>query len=124
MPWRPRVPTRWPSWNVPIFALCSVAQGIGLLVSTDAYTSGTYTVAHRTLGLHFWGVVLIVAGVLALTFVNELVAAVLVAALTSWLLMIVAALLTGDAETGPPVWLVGIVVAVISGVGRRGTRPR
>lgn len=125
MPWHPRLPSGWPSWNVPIAGITAIYVGAGPLLAPDAYRGGTYQIVDAWLGPRAWGALLVLVGVAVLVWVNRWVAGALAAVCLTWALMLAGSVIIGEGQgkTGHG-WIVGCAAMVLVAIVRRGTTPR
>lgn len=125
MPSRGSFLSRYPSTNVPVFAIGAAVYGALMAASSDnQYRAKVYESIFQIAPRVVWGVVFVVVGVAVLVKVNLATTLALTATLFLWSALIFASLITnvGDVPFAAPVLPCSMSVALGLSVSRRGIR--
>ena len=114
---------RYATGNVPITAAGVLVLGfIFLLSPSTAFVSPGFRYVFNGLPQQWWGVLFIVAGVLALVFVDWLAVFALMAVVLAYAAWWCAAWTAGLASPSGWVWLMIVALQLVIAVSRRGIR--
>lgn len=117
--------SRYPSTNVPVFAVGSAVYGALMAVSSEAqYRAKVYQLIFDIAPRFVWAALFLTAGIAVLVRVNLVTTLALTAVLFLWSALILASLIVhfGEVPLAAPVLPCSMAVALGVSVSRRGIR--